>query len=239
MLRIPGWFVKPTYAYGLGRWHEYFDPPLPCATLPSLYTQTPFPYTFAEDNPFLAEIDVAKAAKAARKLLTLQNRQQHEVDDEFEQTRRYWWRRGSGETHSPRGEAENGDGKKTPQTSAPSGAFANLVSQLVEKAREEKARMSNGSNHVEKQELGMKVLATPPPLREGSDATVGGEFTNRLIVYIRLCRGLTIICCRIILKCCGDKRKRAVQCIKVQWPIGCSFNRAERWRKLQARSNNR
>lgn len=67
------------------RWHESFNPSLPCLSLPSLYTSPPsespthhFPqtdelYPFSDANPYLGKIDVIKAAKAARSLLRLQN----------------------------------------------------------------------------------------------------------------------------------------------------------------------
>lgn len=77
-MHLEGPVVDSLYDVLLLSWHETFTPVLPCLTTPSLYSPSPtspasipagLPYTFNDSNPFLAKIDIIKAAKAARKLL--------------------------------------------------------------------------------------------------------------------------------------------------------------------------
>lgn len=114
-------------------WHEPFNPKLPCLAEPSVNSDPtkPFPYSFSDDNPYLEHIDVARAAKAARMFLSKQQAAEEAGGNELEdKAPPAWW------SPAPRPR------EREPSQAAhhPTGGFANLVTQLVERAREEKAR---------------------------------------------------------------------------------------------------
>ena len=126
------------------RWHEKFTPVLPCVTLPPFYPDPKsgvnFPYTFSDANPYLETIDVTKAAKAARKLLSRQH--QDAIDSEVttdEHPIRNWFRRASGDFDSTT--------QIPPPSSGVAGGFASLVSGLVQKMREERAAVGGTNEH--------------------------------------------------------------------------------------------
>jgi len=133
-------------------------PSLPCLAAPSPYSTrapSPFEYTFADSNIYLAQIDVAKAAKAARILLNREDAKAQKGEQRDRLSPPEWWGResspntpgvglghhrmawfgGSGATTPEEGEGGNEHG---------GGKFAGLVMQLVDKAREERARLALG-----------------------------------------------------------------------------------------------
>lgn len=152
MIHLEGPVVDSVYDTLLLSWHETFNPVPPCIAEPSHYRNTAKPanYLFSDANPYLAQIDVLKAAKAARLLLARQNEKSDALDEEGhhrEGAVPFWWRRPSG--------GEGGLWRR-PSSSMPEeaggertagGRFASLVSGLVERAKEEKAKLGGGSEH--------------------------------------------------------------------------------------------
>jgi hypothetical protein len=118
MIHLEGPVVDSLYDVLLLSWHETFSPALPCLPLPSLYSPSAaspssipsgLPYTFNDSNKYLAKIDIAKAAKAARVLLKREG-----------------------------GEAMALDASGQESRSSSKGGFASLVAGLVQKGREGK-----------------------------------------------------------------------------------------------------
>ncbi|GAA5870874.1 hypothetical protein JCM1840_002715 [Sporobolomyces johnsonii] len=161
MVHLEGPVVDSIYDNILISWHNALTPSLPCLAVPSPYSPLaplPFAYTFSDSNRYLAQIDVAKAAKAARILLSRQDEKAKKGEQRESLSPPEWWRRdstplppgphphhrgwslslgggGSGGAAAGGGAGEDGEH---------GGKFANLVMQLVEKAREEKARVALG-----------------------------------------------------------------------------------------------
>ncbi|TNY24646.1 hypothetical protein DMC30DRAFT_345314 [Rhodotorula diobovata] len=73
MVHLEGPVVDSIYDNMLISWDESLSPTFPCLTEPSPTSHPSlFPYLFTDSNPYLANIDVAKAARAARILLSQQ-----------------------------------------------------------------------------------------------------------------------------------------------------------------------
>ncbi|KAL8281193.1 hypothetical protein RQP46_006551 [Phenoliferia psychrophenolica] len=170
MVHLEGPVVDSIYDVLLLSWNEKFTPVLPCVTLPAVYPDPKsgieFPYTFADANPFLETIDVTKAAKAARRLLSRQY--QDVLNDEpatEEHPIRNWFRRGSGDFDSST--------QTPPPSSGVAGGFASLVTGLVQKMREEKAAAGGGGAN-ESSPLVFGEKAKGPAFGSSSDTTVVG-----------------------------------------------------------------
>lgn len=163
MIHLEGPVVDSVYDTLLLSWHESFSPVPPTISERSHYRNTDKPptYNFSDSNPFLAQIDVLKAAKAARLLLSKQNVKAAEIEEDNHQQHRegavpLWWRRpsqGEGLTASlwrrpsqPGGQGDDGEAVSRP---GGPGRFASLVTTLVEKAREEKARLAGDHTHTD------------------------------------------------------------------------------------------
>lgn len=161
MIHLEGPVVDSIYDTLLLSWWESFSPVPPTIAERSHYRNTDKEpvYTFSDSNAYLAQIDVLKAAKAARLLLNKQNAKARQVDEEHHQHREgavpLWWRRpsqGEGGAASflwrrpsqPAGHAEEGEGGSRPHGP---GRFASLVTTLIEKAREEKAKLAGELGH--------------------------------------------------------------------------------------------
>ncbi|GAA5856728.1 hypothetical protein JCM8547_008811 [Rhodosporidiobolus lusitaniae] len=155
MVHLEGPVVDSIYDNIIISFDERFSPPLACLLSPSP-TSDPslFPYTFSDMNPYLANIDVAKAAKAARILLSRQDEKARAEEEQTSLSPPDWWRRdstplqpnqahGHGHGHGAHGP---GHGGQAGGEGEEGGRFAALVLQLVEKAREEKARLAMGMN---------------------------------------------------------------------------------------------
>lgn len=145
--------------FALNSWNNSLSPSLPCLAVPSPYSSKspePFTYTFSDSNIYLAQIDVAKAAKAARILLGREDAKAKKGEQKDRLSPPEWWGRES--TPNTPGIAGGGhhrltwfggSGSTTPEDGEGGGEhgggrFAGLVMQLVEKAREEKARLALG-----------------------------------------------------------------------------------------------
>ncbi|GJN90674.1 hypothetical protein Rhopal_003686-T1 [Rhodotorula paludigena] len=207
MVHLEGPIVDSLYDNMLISWDEGLAPALPCLTAPSPSSDPSlFPYTFTDSNPYLANIDVAKAAKAARKLLNRQDEQAEHGEQTHSLSPPDWWRRdsavpgaGGGGHASPwhfgghqhhhaqaagspgavpqHGEGAGADGHGHPYGGAGTGRFAALVTQLVDKAREEKARLAmglssvmDGGGNTQAQEAGTTAAAGA---RTGVNGSVG------------------------------------------------------------------
>lgn len=141
MVHLEGPVVDSIYDLLLLSWHESFSPPLPCLAEPSPYSpqaEKPFKYLFSDKNPFLEHIDIAKAAAAARRLLTAQNekaqQEAHAVSTgETDTATPTWWQ---ALLDPERQDPSQHRAAHRPQE----GGFAALVQQLVERAREEKQK---------------------------------------------------------------------------------------------------
>lgn len=80
MSHLEGPIVDSFYEIALHSWYNRLSPPLPCLSTPytppnqssSSSSSDPNPYLFSHDNPFFDDIEVLKAAKAARLLLRQQ-----------------------------------------------------------------------------------------------------------------------------------------------------------------------
>ncbi|BGP24735.1 hypothetical protein Rt10032_c02g1161 [Rhodotorula toruloides] len=175
MVHLEGPVVDSIYDNILISWHESLSPALPCLTGPTPTTHPDlFPFTFTDSNPYLANIDVAKAARAARKLLNRQDDQARKGEQTESLNPPEWWRRTStsGPNPWPFGTFMHGHGhahghphglprQESATDGAEGGKFAALVMQLIEKAREEKARLA----------LGMSGIMNPG--QDGQAAAVG------------------------------------------------------------------
>ncbi|GAA5992282.1 hypothetical protein JCM11641_001161 [Rhodosporidiobolus odoratus] len=172
MVHLEGPVVDSLYDNILISFDEQLVPSLPCLLAPSPTSHPDlFPYTFTDHNPYLANIDVAKAAKAARRLL---NRQDEKAKEEKGQQESLsppeWWRRDtSPHLLQPGQRTSTGDGEE-------GGKFATLVMQMVEKAREEKARLSLGRSTLG--ERGLSAVFHGHGLGHAQDAA-GGEAAGR------------------------------------------------------------
>lgn len=139
MVHLEGPVVDSIYDLLLISWHERFSPPLPCLAEPSPYSsqaEKPFEYTFSDANPFLEHIDIAKAAKAARLLLS----QQHLISEEqqasgadLDTSAPPWWQQLL--------EPERPDSTQHQAAHRPKeGGFAALVQQIMDRAREDRIK---------------------------------------------------------------------------------------------------
>ncbi|GAA5918081.1 hypothetical protein JCM6882_004984 [Rhodosporidiobolus microsporus] len=154
MVHLEGPVVDSLYDNMLISWHEELTPSLPCLLGPSPSSDPSlFPYLFSDHNPFLANIDIAKAAKAARILLSKQDEKAKKGEEQESLTPPDWWRRDStapghllphmqSQSHPQPG--QQGQGSTGADGDGEGGRFAALVQQMVEKAREEKARLALG-----------------------------------------------------------------------------------------------
>ncbi|GAA5844297.1 hypothetical protein JCM3766R1_002902 [Sporobolomyces carnicolor] len=159
MVHLEGHIVDSIYDNILISWNNSLSPSLPCLAVPSPYSSKspePFTYTFSDSNIYLAQIDVAKAAKAARILLGREDAKAKKGEQKDRLSPPEWWGRES--TPNTPGIAGGGhhrltwfggSGSTTPEDGEGGGEhgggrFAGLVMQLVEKAREEKARLALG-----------------------------------------------------------------------------------------------
>ncbi|GAA6034084.1 hypothetical protein JCM8097_000685 [Rhodosporidiobolus ruineniae] len=190
MVHLEGPVVDSIYDNILISWDEVLTPALPCLLTPSP-TSDPslFPYTFSDRNPYLANIDVAKAAKAARILLNRQDEKAKKGEQQASLDPPEWWRRDStspdrhlhSHVHGHHGAAGGGGGGSGTEGD---GKFAALVMQMVEKAREEKARIAMGMSTLGERGLsgvfspgdghGGSAAASAPPTRP---STSGGRPT--------------------------------------------------------------
>ena len=162
MVHLEGPIVDSLYDNMLISFDEPLKPTLPCLVEPSPSTHPHlFPYTFTDANPYLADIDVAKAAKAARILLQRQDSQAEKGEYTRSLDPPEWWRRDSASPspwpfgalshYHPSSNLHTGPQPRVARTDTDEpegGRFAALVTQLVEKAREEKARLALGMSNV-------------------------------------------------------------------------------------------
>jgi hypothetical protein len=72
MVHVEGDVVDSLYESFLISWSTRLRPPLPCISTPASAVE-PREYLFSDQNPYLEDIEVTKAAKAARALLRDQN----------------------------------------------------------------------------------------------------------------------------------------------------------------------
>ncbi|GAA5877151.1 hypothetical protein JCM3774_003316 [Rhodotorula dairenensis] len=161
MVHLEGPIVDSLYDNMLISFDEALKPTLPCLVEPSPSTHPHlFPYLFTDANPYLADIDVAKAAKAARILLQRQDSQAEKGEYTHSLAPPEWWRRDSASPSPwPFGALSHHHpsylhtvapprATRTDTDEHEGGRFAALVTQLVEKAREEKARLALGMSNV-------------------------------------------------------------------------------------------
>lgn len=140
-------------------------------TLPAVYPNPKsgieFPYTFADSNPFLETIDVTKAAKAARKLLSRQYQDVLDLEGAADENPiRNWFRRNSG------GDTLDNHHQTPPPSSGVAGGFASLVSNLVTKMREEKAAAAAGADSARDPPLVFGEKSKGPAFGAASETTV-------------------------------------------------------------------
>lgn len=188
MVHLEGPIVDSLYDNMLISFDEPLKPTLPCLIEPSPSTHPHlFPYLFTDANPYLADIDVAKAAKAARMLLQRQDSQAEKGEFTQSLSPPEWWRRDSASPspwpfgalshHHPSylHTAAHPRVARTDTDEHEGGRFAALVMQLVEKAREEKARLALGMSNARG---GAEPL--PPSAATGSAAVpaVGNNSTS-------------------------------------------------------------
>lgn len=74
MSHLEGPIVDSFYEIALHSWYNRLSPMLPCMSKP--YQPPSSGYLFSDANPFLDDIEVLKAAKAARRLLRQQTQDQ-------------------------------------------------------------------------------------------------------------------------------------------------------------------
>ncbi|GAA5921825.1 hypothetical protein JCM3775_001843 [Rhodotorula graminis] len=203
MVHLEGPVVDSLYDNMLISWDESLSPTLPCLTEPSPTSHPDlFPYTFTDANPYLANIDVAKAAKAARMLLSRQAAEAQKGEQQASLAPPEWWRRESavGHAHSPglrpfsahglSGHPQAHAGGTSGDAHGGEGKFAALVAQLVEKAREEKARLALGMSSImgegqrhphggEGAAAAPAVGAAPPHVVENGESLADSGFDGR------------------------------------------------------------
>ncbi|GAA6064331.1 hypothetical protein JCM10212_003576 [Sporobolomyces blumeae] len=196
MIHLEGHVVDSIYDNILISWHNSLVPALPCLAEPSPYSKsapTQFEYTFSDQNQYLAQIDVAKAAKAARILLGREDAKAKKGEQQDRLSPPEWWARdstpntpGTGVPHNRLGwfgasgtttpeEGEGGEGS--------GGRFAGLVMQLVEKAREEKARLALGMGAQNSQGSPAPLphdKSTMPSSAAGISTSPHGQVTSSL-----------------------------------------------------------
>lgn len=181
MVHLEGPIVDSLYDNMLISFDEPLKPTLPCLVEPSPSTHPHlFPYTFTDANPYLADIDVAKAARAARMLLQRQDSQAEKGEYTRSLDPPEWWRRDSASPspwsfgvlshYHPSSNLHTGPQQPRAIRADPDepegGRFAALVTQLVEKAREEKARLALGMSNV----IGGAEHTSPPTAAAGTGA---------------------------------------------------------------------
>ncbi|KAM0791421.1 hypothetical protein ACM66B_005880 [Microbotryomycetes sp. NB124-2] len=136
MVHLEGPIVDSLYDNLLLSWERKLIPQLPCLQEPSPYVnaEKPFQYTFQDANPYLANVDIAQAAKAARVLLARQREAEESGHVNNKETSRpQWW------------QYENWDWDWDMEDSAahrprnPDG-FAAMVQQFIERTKEEAAK---------------------------------------------------------------------------------------------------
>lgn len=175
MVHLEGAIVDSLYDNMLISFDEPLKPSLPCLVEPSPSTHPHlFPFTFADANPYLADIDVAKAAKAARILLKRQDSQAEKGEQTQSLSPPEWWRRDSASPspwpfgalshHHPNHLHTTPRIARTETDEHEGGRFAALVMQLVEKAREEKARLALGLGSARQSTDGPNAGSTYPPV---------------------------------------------------------------------------
>lgn len=130
MVHLEGPIVDSLYDNLLLSWHETFDPKLPCLREPSPNSnpEKPFEYKFSDENPYLEHIDIAKAARAARMLLTSQRQaeQQGNVNNQQSSVPQWWqYERWDGVDRQAAHRPQNQSG------------FATMVQNFIERAKEE------------------------------------------------------------------------------------------------------
>lgn len=178
MIHLEGAIVDSLYDNMLISFDEPLKPSLPCLVEPSPSTRPDlFPFLFADANPYLADIDVAKAAKAARILLKRQDSQAEKGQQTQSLSPPEWWRRDSASPspwpfgalshHHPNNLHTTSNAPRIARTETDEhegGRFAALVMQLVEKAREEKARLALGMGSARQSTDGPVPGSTYPPV---------------------------------------------------------------------------
>lgn len=181
MVHLEGPIVDSLYDNMLISFDEPLKPTLPCLVEPSPSTHPHlFPYTFTDANPYLADIDVAKAARAARMLLQRQDSQAEKGEYTQSLDPPEWWRRDSASPspwpfgalshYHPSANLHPAQQPRVIRTDTDEpegGRFAALVTQLVEKAREEKARLALGMSNV----IGGAEHTSQPTTVAGAGAT--------------------------------------------------------------------
>ncbi|KAK4054425.1 hypothetical protein OIV83_000919 [Microbotryomycetes sp. JL201] len=162
MVHLEGPIVDSLYDNLLLSWDRKFIPKLPCLQEPSPYAdpEKPFGYTFQDANPWLANIDIAQAAKAARILLARQREAEQSGQVDNKQTSRpQWWQYENWDwdwdiedqaAHRPR----NPDG------------FASMVQQFIERTKEEAAKAlgdkDGGRKSLDQRRHSYKATAAGP-----------------------------------------------------------------------------
>ena len=89
MSHFEGPIVDAFYEIALHSWYNCLSPPLPCMSQPfqpPTDAQGNVRYLFKDDNPYFDDIEILKAAKAARVLL---RQQAQDIDDERRQPEEY------------------------------------------------------------------------------------------------------------------------------------------------------
>lgn len=169
MIHLEGPVVDSLYDTLLLSWHEQFNPPLPCVVAPSPNTNPakPWEYTFSDGNKYLGHIDLVKAAKAARMLLAKQNDTYDASKGADPNSVPHWWMM---QRDGIFGSKELGvEQQGRPAAHQPSGGgFANLVKDLVDRAKEDKARNKGTKSGARTPTSGFKGLK---PVDENSATT--------------------------------------------------------------------
>lgn len=192
MVHLEGPIVDSLYDNMLISFDEPLKPTLPCLVEPSPSTHPHlFPYTFTDANPYLADIDVAKAARAARMLLQRQDSQAEKGEYTQSLDPPEWWRRDSASPspwpfgalshYHPSANLHPAQQPRVIRTDTDEpegGRFAALVTQLVEKAREEKARLALGMSNV----IGGAEHTSQPTTAAGAGAGAAGAPSQPLAV---------------------------------------------------------
>ncbi|KAK4056738.1 hypothetical protein OIO90_002290 [Microbotryomycetes sp. JL221] len=138
MVHLEGPIVDSLYDNLLLSWHETFDPKPPCLNIPSPYnsqqqTEKTQKYLFSDSNPFLANIDIAKASKAARLLLNRQTQDENQGSIDNKQTSvPQWWQYENWDWDF------QGQAAHRPQNQ---NGFATMVQQFLERAKEEAVKV--------------------------------------------------------------------------------------------------
>ena len=86
MSHLEGPIVDSFYEVALHSWYNKLEPPLPCINKPyqpPTDSEGNIRYLFQDHNPYFDDIEILKAARAARRLL---RRQTKDMDDERAQS---------------------------------------------------------------------------------------------------------------------------------------------------------